>query len=170
MNERRFRIVLLWNVVLTALLLVSLAGNALWAQAAADPPIQVAYAQLQDVGGDYGTGTSPVSINSNNYAAIATASLTMGAGHSHVCFATGSAYFAGASSFHTVGIALDDVASPPAASLRSVDTSASSQEVTTVQGFNGLSGTHTFYLVAKGTPAVSAYGRGLIVICMKKQM
>jgi len=65
---------------------------------------------------------------------------------------------------------MDNAASPAAASLRSVDTTTSSQEVTTVQGFTAVSGTHTFHLVAKGTPSISAYGRGLIVICMKKQM
>jgi len=172
MNERRFRLVLIWNAILTALLLLSLAGNAMWVQAANDPPIQVAYAQSDDVGGGFGTNTTTVVINSNTYTRVATAKLTMSDAHSHICFVTASAFTGGAAaSYHDFAIAMDTPEQPVVASRRQVYTEgAMLNEVSTIQAFTGLTGAHNFYLVARGTPATSVFNRGLIVVCLKKQM
>lgn len=44
MNARTTKLIVIWNVVLTVLLIASLGANALWVQAANDPPAQVFYA------------------------------------------------------------------------------------------------------------------------------
>lgn len=172
MNERRFRLLLIWNAVLTLLLLVSLAGNAMWVQASNDPPVQVASAQLDDVGGGFGTNTSTVVVDSSAYTKISTAKLTMSGGHTHICLATASAFTNGAAaSYHDFAIALDNPQQPVVASRRQVYTAgALTNEVTTIQAFTNLTGYHEFHLVARGTPAASVFNRGLIVVCLKKQM
>ncbi len=48
--ERSIRLLNTWQLVLSVVLLVSLGANAAWVQAAADPPVRVYTASLNDPG------------------------------------------------------------------------------------------------------------------------
>ncbi|HZQ06463.1 MAG TPA: hypothetical protein VFD70_07765 [Anaerolineae bacterium] len=52
MQSRSNKHIVIWNIMLTIALVISFAANAAWVQAAADPPVKVFTASLNDAGFD----------------------------------------------------------------------------------------------------------------------
>jgi hypothetical protein len=94
--DRSLRRLKVWNIVLTAVLLLSLAANAAWVQAAADPPVRVYTATLDDSGGGGSSINTAQPIDPTatrespqTLASVITSHLSRD--HKHICLVTASA-------------------------------------------------------------------------------
>jgi hypothetical protein len=92
MNTRAFRLLLIWNIVLTILLLIALAFAAVSAQAANDPPVKVYSASLEHNSGATGGGAANKTISSTTFTDILTVNVNFGTQtHNHQCVVIPSA-------------------------------------------------------------------------------
>ncbi len=184
MNPRFIRIVIVWNIVLGALLLISLAANAVYVQAANDPPVHVFTASMDDVGAA-GSGTIvDRDVTSTAYftlAQIGTSALS--ANHSHVCVDTASAnaeYLEGSGEY-VFGVNVNDSTTIHGNSPRTIEmfdnngiNDDSFEEVTTTWAFENISGPNTFTSSARKASAADGDLRidaaAMTVICLKKHL
>jgi hypothetical protein len=88
MPDRRFRLFLIWNTVLTVLFLASLGANAYLARAATDPPLRVFTATADDT--DINGATKPQVIDSVRSSKLITLPLNLSADHKHFCIGVAS--------------------------------------------------------------------------------
>lgn len=185
MNTRWLKIVLIWNAVLTALLLASLLANANFALAANDPPVKVFTARSAHAGGLDGSGTTTnVSLNSDStWAQLMTVDVNFGTQtHAHQCVAIASAdVFNPLSGTHNayyfdLTVGLPNGGSTDGPGTRSIDLVNSSsaptiQNVTTNRAFfNIQNGVHTVYFLgrkASGSANATVGDSSMSVICMK---
>lgn len=186
MNTRLLKIVLLWNAVLTALLLASLLANANFALAANDPPVKVFTASPQHAGGlDGGGTTNNVSVNSDaTWTQLTTVGINFGTQtHAHQCVAIASADvinpFSGSThNSYIFDLTLDlpsggSTDTPGTRMLDFVNNSSgeSAQNVTTNRAFFNIpNGAHTVYFLGRkntGAANVSVSDSSMSVICMK---
>lgn len=175
MNSRILKLVVLWNVALSVVLLVSLAFNASWTQAANDPPVKIVTAHADTIGGDNAKGTSGLTINTNTgYVTLLSASVSLSTTSNSTCLVTASVGVnaAGNASTHNVGLSKDTTSSVETASNREIyfPNATGVNEVTSVYGFNNLTGSHTFYFLATGSPAMTASTRTMIIACFSKKL
>ena len=189
MQNRLFKIVLLWNAALTAILLASLLVNANFALAANDPPVKVFTAQPAHTGGLDGSGTTTnVSINSDSsWTTLMTVDVNFGTQtHAHQCVAVASADilnpFSGSANqrnsyFFDLTVGLPNGGSVDGPGSRTVELINNStygnatQNITTNRVFfNIQNGVHTVYFLGrKSTGAANANvnDSSMSVICMK---
>lgn len=172
MGPRIVRIILIWNAVLTVVLLVSLAFNAAMALAASDPPVKVYTVSQNDLGGDFASKTAGTSLNSGSYVNLLSTSVTLSSSSTCIVMASTQANAAGNASTHNIGLSVDTTSSIVTGSNREIyfPTTVGVSEVTTVYGFNNLNGTHTFYLLGTGTPAMTIGIRSMTVACFSKRL
>jgi hypothetical protein len=181
MNARSIKWIIFWNIMLTVALFVSLAANAVWVQAADDPPVKVATVNLGHVGGDHSESTADVVINGTAPQSLVSATVDLGTKHSHVCLVTATAatdanIVGSKGSVVVFGLNMDDSGSTVEASDRRIKVETGGVLVgngATTLGFDNLQGTHTFYLSARlpntqfnDNPTVSA--ASMTVVCLKK--
>ncbi|MBI4673181.1 MAG: hypothetical protein HY741_16120 [Chloroflexi bacterium] len=182
---RTNRLLTLWLAVVTVLLLLSLGMNAAWVQAANDPPVRVFTATLEDVGGGHAQGNynPPLVISSESTATIlAEKTVTLSTNHVHTCLVTASAEIdrsQDANALLQFTLTMDStngVANKPAHRRVEFDTYASDredyEEVTTMLGFDNVSGTHTFRFLGRRNVGVSASANvsaaSMVIACFKK--
>lgn len=173
MNKRTIKLLVLWNVALTVLLLASVAFNASLAQAAIDPPVKIYTAHADSIGGDHSQSTAGMSVNkSTGYDTLLSTSVSLSTSSTCLVTASASVNAAGSSSTHDVGLNVDSTTSVKAASDREIyfPTTVGVNEVTTVYGFDNLTGSHTFDFLATGTPAMSVSARSMIVACFSARL
>lgn len=184
MNTHPNKWIVRWNIVLTTLMLISLAMNAVWVQAANDPPVTVFTASADDVGGGGFYRTSDVAItgtSATTLLSVSTANLS--AAHSHICLVTASAQAArtnNAAGLYTFGLNMDTANSLASGSGRYVQFLATTDEdktqeaVSTVRYFRDVSGGHTFYLLAQkaavGAADMTVTSASMVVACFKKEL
>lgn len=173
----------LWNVVLTVLLAAALATNVVLVQAGSDPPLRVYSSTLDDVGGDFTSRTADLDINSTTprtLNSVTTADLSVL--HPHVCIVTASATINKSSSqdsgYTIFGLSMDStdttVPSSDRVSLLIDGEPQTYETVSTVQGFDDISGGHTFRFSARKfsdawhTNTVTA--STITVVCVKKRI
>lgn len=89
MNDRRFRLLLIWNTVLTVILLISLGANAVFVRAAGDPPVKVFSVTTDDadIGGDT---SSKLVIDSRRQKRLMPIELDLSTDQAHHCVAVAS--------------------------------------------------------------------------------
>lgn len=185
MNKRVLKIILIWNAVLTALLIGSLLMNANFALAANDPPVQVFTAHADHAGGENGGGTvTNFNIYSNTvWSQLLTVNVDFKTQtHNHQCVAIASAdvinpYTGNPHNAYRFDIALDSgTTGDDTISGRTLDfvnstTGSSVQTVTTNRAFFEIpNGVHTVYFLAKkftGSPTAVVSDSSMSVICMK---
>lgn len=174
---------IVWNVVLTVLLVAALATNVVLVQAGNDPPVRVYTASLDDIGGDFSSRTTDLDITSTTpqtLNSVVTANLS--AAHPHICVVTASATInkntSQDSGLDIFGLSMDSTNTTEASSDRVsllIDGEPQTYEtVSTVQGFDNVSGSHTFRFSARKfsnawhTNTVTA--STMTVVCVKKQI
>lgn len=189
MQHRLFKIVLLWNAALTAILFASLLVNANFALAANDPPVKVFTAQPAHPGGLDGSGTTTnVSINSDaSWTQLLTVDISFGTQtHAHQCVAVASADvinpFSGSANQHNayffdVTLDLPAGGSTDTPGTRTIDHvnnttyAPASQSITTNRVFFNIpNGAHTVYFLGRkstGAPNATVNDSSMSVICMK---
>lgn len=177
--NRKLKLLVTWNIVLTTVLFLSVFANASFIQAASDPPIKVFTASADDVGGGGGTGGA-VTLDSTSNKTLATVNANLSPNHNHICMVTGSAavvrYGAG-TGYSQYNLQMDNAAVPNAARMTlgyfAGDPDAASKSITTNYGFYNVVGPHTFKFVgaksAAGATNVSVNNSSMIVVCLKKQ-
>lgn len=89
MQEKRFRLLLIWNTALTVLFLISLGANAMLVRAAGDPPVRVFSAETADgdIGGDL---SGKLVLDSTRPKRLLPIQLNLSAEHEHYCVAVAS--------------------------------------------------------------------------------
>ncbi len=178
--------IIVWNLALTLALLASLAANAMWAQAAADPPVKVSTGTLSevDVRGGHDEGSfiaPPLEISHEDSATVLAQTKINVGGHKHTCLVTGSAEVDQSNDQHsTLQFTLtqdstNGIDNKPA--HRRVEFWPYSEgaptraEVTSVMGFDSVSGTHTFYFLGRRNDGTSAPANvsaaGILVMCVE---
>jgi hypothetical protein len=187
MNPLRFKLLVVWNIVLsTAFLLLVLGVAVSTVQAANDPPIKVYTASLEHGSGIVGAGRiSDVTINSTLYQTILSIPVNFtGQSHVHYCVAMGSANVMNPASGGSTGNRYDfSVKGDAAVSNFAMMTLEMSDNygvddpnyvpVSTQRVFDSLSAApHTFYFVARkqaaGSPNMIVENASFTVICFKK--
>lgn len=182
MNARLIKLVVLWNVALTAVLLVSLLANAAFVQASNDPPVQVFTSSPEDLGGGRGTGGG-VTLDSTSYKVLASITTNnLSDAHKHVCLATGTANvlrYGTGSGFSNYGMSMDDTSSVQSPSRMSLlfeteDLDAAAASVASTYGFTNVQGAHTFYFLgaksADSATNVTVNNSSMTLVCMKKNL
>lgn len=174
------RWIIIWLMVLTVGLFISIAGNAALVQAANDPPVKVYQARSDDVGAIWGTN-SGTTISSQSYTSVIevpTSNLSFN--HPHVCTAIASvgADYTDGGGTYTVGLGIDNNNAIFTNTKRefeftnNADNDPNFMEVTTLLTSPNISGTRTFKLMAKKNNAASAnltIGKAsMTVFCFKK--
>jgi hypothetical protein len=189
MQNRLFKIVLLWNAALTAILLASLLVNANFALAANDPPVKVFTARSAHAGGLDGSGTTTnVSINSDaSWTQLMTVDVNFGTqNHAHQCVAIASADvlnpFSGSANqrnsyFFDLTVGLPNGGSTDGPGTRTVELINNStygnalENITTNRAFfNIQNGAHTIYFLGRkstGAPNANVADSSMSVICLK---
>lgn len=164
MNHRKFKFLVLWNVVLTVLFTVSLGANALWVQAANDPPVRVFHAALDDTGLDWSNAAFK-NISSTTFTQVAGLPATLSTNHFHYCIVNASvgANWNGQGRY-TIGIGYDNNTTILPYSKRQFEfvdqvgiNNEDFMEVSTLAGVSASPGNHTFYLLAKKNADNSSY-------------
>lgn len=189
MNVRWLKIVIIWNAVLTALLLASLLANANFALAANDPPVKVFTARPAHAGGLDGSGTTNnIAISSDSaWTTLMTVDINFGTqNHAHQCVAIASADvinpFSGSANqrlsyFFDLTVGLPNGGSADGPGTRTVEfinngTYGNALEsITTNRAFfNIQNGAHTVYFLGRkstGAPNANVADSSMSVICMK---
>ena len=182
---RTNRLLTLWLAVVTVLLLLSLGMNVAWVQAAADPPVRVFTTTSEDLGGGHAQSNynPPLVIASESVATVlAEKTVTLSANHSHTCLVAASAEIdrsqdANALLQFTLTMdSLNGVANKPAHRRVEFDTYATDhedyEEVSTMLGFDNLTGRHTFRFLGRRNVGVSASANvsaaSMLIACFKK--
>jgi hypothetical protein len=172
-----------WNIALTVLFLIALGANTVLARAAYDPPARVFVASGVNDGGGHDEQVVPIGIgvDSTDPVVLASVEVNLKNGQDHVCLATASALAVRSSGggLWEYGLGLDS----PTVVIESVRTiefepfaagGVSRREVSTVLGFDGLSGQHTIYFLANKNTAADpnsrAFNPSLVVACFKDQL
>lgn len=177
--KRTTKIFVAWNIVMGALLLVSLAANANFAQAAADPPIKVFTLTEEKVGAGGGTGGA-VTLDSTSYKTLASVSGDLG-DKSHICVATAAGdviRYGTGTGYSTYNLQMDSNAASAGSAMNigffSGDPDAAAKAVATTYAFSGVSGAHTFKFIgaksAAGATNVSVNNSSMTVVCVKKPL
>ncbi len=93
MNAPKYKLLVTWNIVLTTLLIVTLAVAAISVQAANDPPVEVFSATYDHAAGTAGTSTgTDKTISSTTYTDLLTVPVNFtGQNHNHYCAIVASA-------------------------------------------------------------------------------
>lgn len=173
-----------WNIALTLFLLASLAANAVWVQAAADPPVKISQATLDDTRGSHSEGSfiaPALEIGGESATVLAKTTVSLG-NHAHTCFVTGSAEVDQAFDAHSILLftltqdSTNGVANKPAHRrvefLPFAQGAPTRAEVTSIMGFDDVSGTHTFYLLGRRNEGVSAgatvSAAGIMALCVEQ--
>jgi hypothetical protein len=181
METRRFKFLVLWNAILTVLLVASVGVNAMWAQAAADPPVKVFSTTLDDAGIDFGNAANK-NISSTTFTQVASVPATLSASHIHYCIVTASVGTDwNGQGQYTIGIGYDDNTQILPYSKREFEfidqvivNHEDFQEVSTQLGVSAFPGNHTFYLLAKKNSTTSSYlviDRAVMtVVCLANQI
>ena len=94
--ERSIRLLKTWSIILTTLVLLSLAANAIWVQAAAAPPVHVLSAASDDLGGGGSASTTdlvitPASTTDSPLTLRSVTTSNLSPDHDHICMVTASA-------------------------------------------------------------------------------
>jgi hypothetical protein len=177
MKARSNKWIVIWNIVLTVALLISFAASAALVQAAADPPVQVFTAPLNDIGLDYGN-VGNKNVSSTTFTPVAFVPITVSTDRYHSCVAIASVGLNwNSQGKYTIGIGYDDTTNIMPYSKRQFEfisqvgiNNEDFQEVSSVVARTDVKGTHTFYLLAKKNSDTSSYlviDRGVVtVICM----
>ena len=182
---RMNRLLMIWLAVVTVLLLVSLGMNAAMAQAANDPPVHFFSATSEDLGGGHAQNNyNPPLVISNESTATVLAEKTvmLSANHTHTCLVMASAEIdrsqdANALLQFTLTMdSMNGVANKPAHRRVEFDAYASDkedyEEVTTMLGFDNVTGTHTFRFLGRRNMGVSAPANvsaaSMMIACFKK--
>jgi hypothetical protein len=182
---RANRMLTIWVGVLTVLLLASLAASATLVQASSDPPVRIFSSSLQDIGGGHSEGSfigPPLAIDSSNTATVLSqVTVDLNKSGKQSCLVTGSAEVDQSVDGHSIlqftltMDSLDGIANKPA--HRRVEfqpyvyKAPAFEEVSSVAGFDNLSGTHTFYFLGRKNsdsyaPA-NVGAAGMVVVCYK---
>lgn len=176
--NRKIKILVTWNIVLTTVLFLSVIANASFVQAAADPPVKVFTASAQDIRGGGNTG-GVVNLDSTTQKTLVSVNATLNPNHGHVCAVIGSAivirYGTGAG-FSNYNIQMDNDApstgSRMGLTFSGSDPDAAQKSVTSNFSFANVQGNHTFKMIgaksAAGGTNVSVNNSTLSVICLKK--
>ena len=189
MQNRLFKIVLLWNAALTAILLASLLVNANFALAANDPPVKVFTARAAHAGGLDGSGTTNnITISSDSsWTTLMTVDINFGTqNHAHQCVAIASADllnpFSGNANqrnnyFFDLTVGLPNGGSTDGPGTRGIEHvnnltyAPTTQSITTNRAFfNIQNGVHTVYFLGRkstGGPNATVTDSSMSVICMK---
>jgi hypothetical protein len=183
MNSRLIKMLVLWNVALTLLFLLSLAFHAAWVSAANDPPVRVFMANADDQGGDHNWNTEPTGLPINSTVPVSLVSVRVNLDdHRHTCLVTGSATAERTSGggLWNYGLNMDTTASFLDGSARIIEfadfgtDTAGRWEVSTIAGWDNLSGKHKFHLLANkngaGDPESRAFNASIIVACFKTKI
>lgn len=183
MFSRPVKLLALWNAVLSALLLGSLAVNAVFVQASNDPPAEVFTSITETVGGDGSSTTNPVVITGTSPQVLTSVVAKVDIKHNHVCVVTGtadvSAALVGSQGSNVIfGLSMDTNTATDAASDRRVAVEPSGVRLATgatTFAYFGLQGKHTFYLSARlpntsfnDQPTVNS--ASITVVCLQKKV
>lgn len=186
MNPLRFKLLVVWNIVLsTAFLLLVLGVAVSTVQAANDPPVKVYTAALEHGTGIAGAGKSlDTTINSASYQTILSIPVNFtGQSHVHYCVALGSANVinpASGSTGHRYDFTVQGDATVSSYAMMTLEMSDNANAddpnyvpVSTQRVFDSLSAApHTFYFVARkqaaGSPNMVVDNASFTVICFKK--
>lgn len=177
------KLLVLWNVALSVLVLVGMALYASAAQAANDPPVRVYSANSDDVGGGGTGGTADNTIDGTapDQLRIVTTS-NLSANHPHVCIVTASASakYAGNGTY-IFGLSMDNAGATVSSSDRRIEmfdnggiNDDSYEEVSTVYVFNDVMGSHDFRFSARksaaGNGSLVVDASSMSVVCLKKNL
>lgn len=176
------KVLMMWNIALTVLILIGLGLFATAAQAANDPPVRVFTANANDLRGggnattanDTITGTLPDTL-------VSIQSTTLSPNHPHICVVSASAtaqHSVGSGVYH-FGLSLDGVTAP--ASDRLIEmfdnpgiNDDSFEEVSSVYVWNDVRGAHIFRFFAHkdgaGDSNLIVDASSISVICVKKNL
>lgn len=186
MNTQKYRLVVIWNLVLTTLLIITLAFVAVSVQASNDPPVEVFTASLDHGVGAAGTGTTTdVHVAGTGYTTILSVPVDFtGQNHNHQCFVSGSANVENPATGGKTGFRYDfttkmdtAVSSFAVMTLEMSDNpshdDANFFPVTTTRIYTGVSAAaHTFSLVAReqsaANPDMTVTNATITVLCFKK--
>lgn len=184
MNARILKLLILWNVVLSVVLVASLAFNAMWAQASNEPPVHVFGSDLNTQGADYNwaSAANGLPINDTAPVTLVEVRVNLDTTHWHTCLVTGSATAVRTSGggIWNYGLGMDSPATFKEGSSHAVEFEdfaaggVGRWEVSTIAGWSRLRGTHTFYLLAnKNTvndPESRAFNASLHVACFQTKI
>lgn len=172
MNSRPIRLLVIWNVVLSVLLLLSLGVNAVWVQAANDPPVQVVTVNSDDIGGDHSQSTTQKLINGSSTVTLLTATVSLSTAHTHTCLVTASAdtNATNHASTHNLWLNMDSTSFFAGSQREVYFTGADNQEVTSLYAWDNLSGSHTFYFAGSGSPQMAVNARSMTIACFKTHL
>lgn len=183
MLRRTVKLIVVWNIVLTVLLLASLGANAMFVQAANDPPVQVQTASLQDSGGDDSSSTSAVTINGTSPQTLTSVTVKVSTLHNHVCLVSATADLSAAligtqGSNVIFGLGMDTQTATDPASERRVAVEPSGVRAatgSTTLGFDNVRGQHTFYFSGRlpntqFNDSSTVNAASIIVVCLKKHI
>lgn len=186
MNTRKYRLLVTWNMVLTTLLVLTLAFVAVTVQASNDPPVEIFSANLDHGIGAAGTGTSnDVHISGTGYQTILSIPVDFtGQSHTHQCILIGSANVENPATGGKTGFRYDFstkmdavVSSFSVMTLEMSDNlshdDANFVPVTTSRIYTNVSAAaHTFTFVAReqaaANPDLTITNSTFSVICVKK--
>lgn len=183
MFSRPVKLLALWNAVLSALLLGSLAVNAVFVQASNEPPAEVFTSTTETVGGDGSSTTTPVVITGTSPQVLTSVTAKVDVKHNHVCVVTGTADVTAAlsgtqGSVVILGLSMDSNSTTDIASDRRVQVEPSGVRIATAAttlSYFALQGKHTFYLSARlpntsfnDQPTVNS--ASITVVCLQKRV
>lgn len=183
MLRRAVKLLVVWNIILTTLLLASLGANAMFVQASNDPPVQVFTADLQNFGGDNSSTTSTIAIDQASPIQLTTVKVKLSSDHNHVCLVSATAGLEGRiaptqASNVIFGLSMDtNTPTDPASDRRTVLETSGVRAGTgsTTLGFNNLRGVHNFYFSGRlvntqfNDPA-DVKSASMIVVCLVKRI
>lgn len=183
MNSRLVKLLVLWNISLSLLFVLSLAFNAVWVNAANDPPVRVFTANADDQGGDHNWNTEPTGLPIDNTVPVSLTRVRVDLGdHRHTCLVTGSASAVRTSGggLWNYGLNMDTTATFKDGSARIIEfadfgtDTGGRWEVSTIGGWDGVSGKHTFHLLANknsaADPESRAFNASIIVSCFRTKI
>lgn len=187
MSARTTKLIVIWNVVLTVLLIASLGANALWVQAANDPPVQVfSTTQEHPASSNWAATFNDKTVTSSvAWTELLELTINLPGSHKHQCAAiasmelinpgggtTDNQYEFTPTLDNTSGAGHD-------ASLRTIDFDDNGSiddtnflEVSTVRFLANINpGPHTFRLVGRKLSAadenLTVNDSGMVVLCFK---
>jgi hypothetical protein len=179
---KRSKWLVLWNVIITGLLVTAVVANLAPAQA---DNVKVFTANgIDDVGGDGSSTTVDDIIDSTTPdALVAIATTGLSANHAHICLVTASAEatFMG-TGVYIFGLSLDAQAGTTAASDRRIEMFDNAginddtfEEVSTTIAYANLTpGDHTFTFSARksaaGNDSLNVSASSITAVCMKKDL
>jgi hypothetical protein len=178
------RILVMWNVALTVLVLVGMALYASAAQAANDPPVSVFTANADDVGGDGDATVNNRTVNSTSYTELRKITTErLGASHPHTCvvIASATAQHSSGEGTYIFALSMDSEVGSPGGSQRRIELFDNAginddnvEEVSTVYTFDNVQGVHDFRFLGRKQSAGDSHmevdAASMSVICLKKNI